>query len=286
MRTTKDKLKLYQIDFETAPILLETLNHVRINTIQCWNTEIYRFLNEEECNAMTDIVARRDELIDEINKWYDEQHGWYGKCQTGTDPNNPEFDCGSGESPRPLVFLNTVLKRIKRVFDSMDIKPIYGIGTAKVSLRWILQPGDYWDTFTCLSFQPTANQGEIFNVTEIVAGNCATCPPELVEEVTCHWQLFLLVKELIELMLPLLSDELLDDKTCDRRCCDATDPNYIRRCIIEGSEDFDELFWYADGQGAGENAPDFCERYTNANCIPLYISWRDGAHWPEGGITP
>ncbi len=289
MRTSKNKLRLYQLDFETAPMLLETLDHVRINTIQCWNTELFRFLNEPECNAMTDIVNRRDELIGEINKWYNEQTGWYGKCNVGVDATNPEFKCGTMDqatTTRPLVYLNTILKRLKRLFDSMPLKPIYGIGTAKIPIEWILQPGDYWDTFTCLSFQPEANQGEIFNVTEIVAGNCTTCPPEFVQEVTCNWQLYLLVKELTELMTPLISEEQLQDRSCDRRCCDATDPNYIQRCIIDGSIDFDELFWDAEGSGAGDNTISFCDKYTNANCIPLYISWKDGAHWPEGGITP
>jgi hypothetical protein len=269
-------------------MLLETINHVRINTIQCWNTELFKFINEEECNALTDIVDRRDELIKEINQWYDTQHGWYGKCMSNDDATDPEFSCGGPQnlSTRPFVFLNTILKRLKRLFDSMDIKPIYGVGTAKIALDWILQPEDYWDTFTCLSFQPDANQGEIFNVTQIVAGECANCPPELVREVTCSWQLYILVKELTELMVPLISEEQLHDKTCDRKCCDATDPNYVRRCITQESTDFDELFWGIDGAGAGDRASDFCERYSNALCIPLYISWKDGAHWPNGGITP
>ncbi len=287
MRTTKNKLRLYQLDFETAPILLETLNHVRINTIQCWNSELYRFLDEEECDAMTDIIDRRDEIIDKINDWYDEQHGWYGKCKINDDGANPEFSCFNPDLiPRPLVFLNTILKRLKRIFETLDIRPIYGTGTAKIGIDWILQPGDYWDTFTCLSFQPEANTGEIFNVTKIVADECATCPPELVQEVKCHWELYLLVKELVELLIPLLSEEQLAEHTCDRNCCDAMDPNYIQKCALTSSADFDELFWDHDGAGAGENAPDFCQQYENAVCVPLYISWRDGAHWPEGGITP
>jgi len=286
MRTSKNKLKLYQLDFETAPILMDTLDHVRINSIQCWNSELYRFLTEEECNAMPDIIDGREEIIDKINDWYDEQHGWYGKCQSGTDPDNPIFDCAGDQRTRPFVFLNTVLKRLKKCFSTLDIKPIYGTGTATIPINWVLQTGDYWDTFTCLSFQPTANAGEIFNVTAIVNDQCTSCPPELVSEVKCNWELYLLIKELAELLIPLLNEEQLQDTTCDRNCCNATDPHYIQKCILNSSLDFDELFWDGDGPGAGENAKKFCERYENAPCIPLYISWRDGAHWPEGGLVP
>jgi hypothetical protein len=213
------------------------------------------------------------------------------------------MECYARETTRPLVFLNTILKRIKKIYPDLDIKPIYGIGTAKIPIKWALPeipvydpnnpdddpvmiPQDYWDTFTCLSFQPNSNGGEIFNVTQILNGGCQNCPPELVDEVECHRELLRLLQKLVQLLYPLLTEEQLNDKTCDRRCCDAYDPNYIVTCLRNGSvstESFDELFWDAEGPAAGNNTQNFCEKYENANCIPLYISWKDGAVWPTGG---
>jgi hypothetical protein len=287
MRTSKNKLKLYQLDFETAPILLSTLDHVRINLILCWDTEGFTFLTEDQCQAMEEIQENRDKLIDEINKYYDEQHGWYGRCLI--DSNNDgilEKVCAPEGYIRPLVFLNTIIKRLKYKFDGMNIKPIYGIGTAKISLNWIIRPGDYWDTFTCLSFQPDANGGEIFNVTRILDGACSDCPQELIDEIECYRDLLRLVKELVNLMLPLLTEEEINDDSCDRNCCDATDPNYIVKCLVNNQENFEEFFWDYEGDNAGINAPDFCAKYENATCVPLYIAWKDGVHWPDGGITP
>jgi hypothetical protein len=286
MRTAKNKLKLYQLDFETAPILLSTLDHVRINLILCWDTESFKFLDEEQCHAMEEIQEKRDELVDEINKYYDELHGWYGRCFVRDEQGN---DVGKICSPdhyiRPLVFLNTIIKRLKYKFDALDIKPIYGIGTARISLNWMLRPGDYWDTFTCLSFQPDANGGEIFNVTRILDGACEACPQELIDEIECYRHLIELVRELLELLAPLMTEEELNDDTCDRNCCDATDPNYIYQCLITDKEHFNDLFWDYQGSDADANAPEFCMQYENAACIPLYISWKDGAQWPDGGIT-
>ena len=52
MRTSKGMLDLYQLEFETAPMLVETLEHVRINEIFCWDAERAMFLNEEQCSNM------------------------------------------------------------------------------------------------------------------------------------------------------------------------------------------------------------------------------------------
>jgi len=358
MRTSKNKLKLYEVDYETAPMFIETLEHVRINEIRCWDTENFRFLNEVQCNAWQKINECRDALIECLNKWYDPQNGWYGICpggphipnggypedsccggpiQTGEDDvddldsgseidpntdiddedadnidagddvdeiNNDESDtsyleCYAQSTAKPLVFLNTILRRLKKLFPSMDIQPIYGIGTAKIPIKWglteipvytgdpevdpIMMPQDYWDTFTCLSFQPNANEGEIFNMTRILAGECEDCPPELVQDIECHRELLRLTQKLIDLMLPVISQEDLEDKTCDRRCCDEADPNYIYSCLRDGQQqegDFN-IFWDVTGP-AGSTTSDFCNRYENAACIPLYISWKDGAVWPTG----
>ncbi len=300
MRTSKNTLGLYQIDFETAPILTDTLDHLRINTIQCWDQERFLFLNEDECQHASEIPDRRNELIDLIGKYYDEVNGWYGMCLN----NDGALDCAgrvtrdcTGSTTRPLVFVNTILKRLKRIFDAMDIKPIFGIGTAKIPIDWgTLEPdnppddvyGDYWDTFKCLSFQngDAANSGELFNVTQILAGNCHECPPELVQEIECHRGLVLLVQELVLLMLPLLTTTQRNERECDKRCCDSTDPAYIANCAAQGtlSGDF-SVFWDYAGPNAGDNAKDFCEQYENGACVPLYITWKDGAHWPTGGIT-
>jgi hypothetical protein len=160
-------------------------------------------------------------------------------------------------------------------------------------------PKDYWDTFTCLSFD-SGRAGEIFNVTQILAGECTNCPEEIIQELDCHRELVSLVQELIQMHVPLMTEEQLHDETCDRRCCDARDPNYIVECritpdILKGSSSgsstrdieyqFDDLFWSIDGPGAAETSLKFCEQYLNAACIPLYISWKDGAVWPRGGIT-
>jgi len=301
MRTSKNKLKLYEIEFETAPFLVDTLEHVRINEIYCWDTENFKFLNEFECNQASEIIEERDKLIDQINEWYDPINGWYGKC-----PNfeTNEINCQQSTT-RPLVFLNTILKRLKKAFPALDIKPIFGIGTAKINIYWglpkkpVTDPNDpqapvewvysdYWDTFTCLSFTPEANSGEIFNVTKILAGECESCPEELVQEITCHKELVELVQQLLSKMYPLIPEDILYDKTCDRRCCDAYDPNYVISCLRDGNivnKEFDELYWDHEGAGAGKNTVSFCEKYENGLCIPLYISWQDGAVWPQGGFS-
>ncbi len=296
MRTSKNKMNLYQLDFETAPIFIETMEHVRINQILCWDSEQFLFLDEEQCGAMEDIQDRRDELIKEINKYYDAVNGWYGRCLTNPGFGNEAYTCGTvsqGGSPgvtRPLVFVNTILKRLKRIFDAIEVKPIFGIGTAKVPISWALPDnGDYWDTFTCLSFK-NENAGQTFNVTRILEGACVECPPEFIQEIECHRGLMELVLELIQLLEPLMTPEQLNDATCDRNCCDATDINYIIDCAISCTTDtasvaFDDLFWDVDGAQAGSNAKSFCDQYENAACIPLFISWRDGAHWPGGGFT-
>jgi hypothetical protein len=51
------------------------------------------------------------------------------------------------------------------------------------------------------------------------------------------------------------------------------------------SENFDNLFWDYQGPNAGATAKTFCEQYENAQCIPLYISWKGGAVWPTGKST-
>lgn len=347
IRSSKNRLDLYQIDFETAPILVETLEHVRLNEIYCWDTERHMFLTEGPCNMMGCISDCRDKLINLINNWYDEQNGWYGLCLENSeyivdwnniciDPNDsecpsaiisdppgwppgpgwpgwpdgptvpnpgpiptPERNCSEGSSTKPLVFLNTILKRLKKIFGSLDIQPIWGIGTAEIPIEWIipyyeiagpngpeLMQRDYWDTFTCLSFQPNASSGELFNLTQILEGNCTDCPPELIQEIECHRELYTLVMALVLLLKPLLTEEQLKDKTCDRKCCNQFNPEFVARCINEATgnvPDYTDLFWDADGSNAGNNAKSYCDQYENAQCIPLYITWRDGAIWPDGG---
>ncbi len=402
MRTSKNMLGLYQVDFESAPMYVETIEHVRINEIFCWDTERHEFIDEEACGQLGCISACRDILMEEINKWYDEQNGWYGKCSgecsgvdwenlcipeptvidveldeitynpgspmepsehdcpdgpdienpsewppgpgwpgwpedpnwicsdgtndddiddgTGSDDNNTgnlgpstinnmnpgsagsgDVGCGSGTT-RPLVFLNTILKRLKKLFEGLDVKPIYGVGTAKIPIEWIMpyyaasDPGDptktiwmqrdYWDTWSCLSFDDL-NSGELFDVTQILAGECEDCPSELVEEIECHRELYLLVTALVLLMKPLMSTEELKDRTCDRKCCDGLPDggveDLILRCQKAGSKSNNDLFWDYAGADAGSNAPKFHKMYENALNIPLYLTFRDGAIWPDGG---
>jgi hypothetical protein len=366
MRTSKDKLSLYQVDFETAPMTVGTLEHVRINEIWCWDTERSVFNNEEKCSQMECIIACRDKLIVAINHWYDEQNGWYGLCRAGgcsgigwdtlcksgtgatsnpmdglnndscpdgpnipswppgpgwpgwndtllcpVDPNNPDSGggkfCSGKSTTKPLVFLNTILKRLKRIFDSLDIKPIYGIGTAKIPIEWVLPtativdpnnpdplapgievPRDYWDTFTCLSYQPEATTGELFNVTQILAGECTNCPQELIAEIECNRELYVLVVALVKLLEPLMTEEQLQDNSCDRKCCDKFDPAFVGKCLSiasAGQYGFDNLFWDSQGSGAERTARSFFDTYNNSLNIPLYLTFRDGAVWPDGGIV-
>jgi len=357
MRTSKGKLDLYQIDFETAPFKVDTLEHVRINEIWCWDTERHVFNDETQCSQMECIIHCRDKLVDYINEWYDEQNGWYGLCKEGsgsdidwanlcmpgtpevapktleqssepceeppqinpwppgpgwpgwpsepypepTPPDNlPQKNCGGKSTTRPLVFLNTILKRLKKIFEAMDLKPIYGTGTAKIPIEWGLPfyetvdsdgnqiqiPRDYWETFTCLSYQQGTNSGELFNITKILAGECDQCPPELISEIECHRELYMLVTALVQLLKPLLTEEQLKDKTCDRKCCDMYDPNFVGKCISwasQGNTEFGSLFWDYAGSDAGRNAESFYDMYENALDVPLYITFRDGAHWTKGG---
>ncbi len=299
VRSTKNKLDLYQLDFETAPIYVSTMEHLRVNQIMCWDTERFLFMNEDQCSAMEEVQEKRDDLVDDINKYYDAVNGWYGRCLNDPGTSIESFNCsttsvdGSGGVTRPLVYVNTILKRLKRIFDAMDIKPIFGIGTAKIPIAWGEPPnGDYWDTFTCLSFNPDANAGELFNVTQILDGKCEDCPPELIAEIECHRGLMLKVQELVTLLKPLLTTEQWTEETCDRHCCDAKDINYIIGCAAQcnattklSSYGFDDFFWDYAGNNAGDNAENFCEQYENAACIPLYITWKDGAHWPGSGMT-
>jgi hypothetical protein len=301
MRTSKEKLKLFEIEFETAPLKLRTLEEIRVNRIWCWDSALFKFLNEEECNANETIKENINNLVDELNKYYDEINGWYGICSE----SNTEINCAEKQTTRPLVFLNTIIKRLKKAFDYLDIKPIFGIGTAKISLDWMKQT-DHWDTFTCLSFNPTSNSGELFNVTRILNGDCPACPPEITQEIECHRDLLRIVKEIFNLLLPLMDEKLLKNKKCDRYCCDSMDPNYLLSCLpfnenlnkpnlignsTNGNEmhtedeKFNDIFWDIEGPNAGRNAKKFCDQYLNAPCVPLYISWKDGAFWPEGGIT-
>jgi hypothetical protein len=306
MRTSKEKLKLFEIEFETAPLLLSSLEELRVNKIWCWDSATFKFLDEEQCNANEIIKDELPNLIDELNKYYDEINGWYGLCPD----ENGEINCDDKNTTRPLVFLNTIIKRIKKNYDWLDIKPIYGIGTAKIGIDWILKE-DYWDTFTCLSFTPEANAGEIFNLTRILNGECTNCPDSLIRELECHRGLLKVVQDIIEMLKPLMTEEMIKDTTCDRYCCDATDPNYIISCLPpnedlqpndeilnpeetsgSGSSDygqtspgFNDVIWDIDGPNADRNALKFCDQYVNAVCVPLYISWKDGAFWPEGGIT-
>jgi len=346
IRSSKNRLDLYQIDFETAPILVETLEHVRLNNIYCWDTERHLFLDEGPCNQMSCISDCRDKIIELINNWYDEQNGWYGLCLENSeyivdwnslcsdpdDPDCPTIDnppiwppgpgwpgwpdgpttpgfpdpvpepvknCGGGSKTRPLVFLNTILKRLKKIFKSLDIQPIYGIGTAEIPIEWIIpyytmdgpngpeiMVRDYWDTFTCLSFQPEATSGELFNLTQILEGSCVDCPPELIQEIECHRELYTLVMSLVLLLKPLLTEEELKDNICDRKCCNQFNPEFVANCITMATgnqPDYKDLFWDASGPNAGQNAKSFCEKYENALCVPLYITWKDGAIWPNGG---
>ncbi len=122
MRSAKNQLDLYQIDFETAPIHVDTMEHIRINQIMCWDTENFKFLTEEQCNAMEEVQDKRDGLIDELNKYYDDVNGWYGKCLTNPGTSSESYTCAAGDGQggagvtRPLVYVNTIIKRLKRIF--------------------------------------------------------------------------------------------------------------------------------------------------------------------------
>lgn len=354
MRTSMGKLNLYQVDFESAPMYVDTIEHVRINEIYCWDTENFEFLNEDLCEHKGEIIDCREQIVDWINNWYDEQNGWYGLCREGPGtpvdwenicgdetpegPNWPGVPVGpdwpawppgpgfpgwpevtipewpdntlpsdrvcSDGTARPLVFLNTILKRLKKIFPTLELKPIFGIGTAKIPIEWILpayevpDPNnpdgppiiakrDYWDTFTCLSYQPESTAGELFNLSEILKGECGNCPPELIEELECHRELYMLVLTLIKLLEPLMTEEQLKDRSCDRKCCDMFDPNFVANCIVQassGTNEAGDLFWDYQGSLAGENPIKQCQQFENMPCsVPLYLTFRDGAVWPQGG---
>ena len=274
MRTTKNKLKLYQIDFETAPIYKSSVDALRINNIWYWDTENNRFIAEEQYETYSDMVDNRANLMQEINEYYNTEDCYYGA------PGSVEFD------QRPMQFLNTILRRVKKHFNDINIKPILGAGTSKIPIDWILQD-TYWDTFTCLSQQQVVD-GELFNFTELTSGNCAGCSQELQEELMYYKPLVDKVKELVQMIKPFITEEQLQDTTCSKNCCDMLDPAFVRACYsaaISAQDDpnFDDLIRGADGQSTPQ-LPTGYRILTSAELGPLWISFQNGTHYKTLGV--
>jgi len=110
MRTTKNKLKLFQLDFETAPLTRNSVDNLRINNIYYWDTELNKFFPEDKYNILLDLNENRDELLNEINKYYNPITGVYEESEN----TNP-------------VLLNSILKKIKLAFPDIDIKMQHGM---------------------------------------------------------------------------------------------------------------------------------------------------------------
>lgn len=260
IRTTKDKIKLYQLDFETSPMYWDTLQKVRVDKIFYWDTETFRFLDEEQYENFPDLINRRDELIEEINKYYDNNNGYYVA----------PVDCSN--SNRPLLFLNTILRRLKKGFNDLNIKPQFGINTAKIPISWILN-NPYWETFDCVNFDANnINFPDLFNLTEIINDNCSTCDQEFIDEVKEHEDLYNKVKELVILMQPFMTEDQINDFTCDKYCCDVSDINYQELCNKNIS--LDNLFHDLNGPITGDIV------FSSQNGLPLFISNVDGPVWP------
>jgi len=312
-RTSKNKLKLYEVDYETAPITTSTLDHVRLNEIYCWDTENHKFLNEELCTKWNEINVCKNELVSCINKWYDTKNGWYGYCMKDSQEDGTNGANGVNESPgyieeccaqaehdigapfehkfntsqcfertqtRPLIFLNTIIKKIKLVFPALDLKPIFGIGAAEIAISWMdISPENpvYWDTFICGN---SSNEEDLINITDILNTDIMENEDliKLQEEVKCHQELIRLVLKLIKLIKPIIDLDKFQDNSCTRKCCRNRILSEIR--LNTNSP----IFWGADGAidtlSLSQNNR-FCTNYQNGACIPLYIS-TSGVFWPNG----
>lgn len=265
MRTAKNKLKVYQLDFETAPMKMSTLEQVRINKTWYWNTEQFNFFDSNKYDAYANLLENRDALVEEINQYYDAANGWYAPTDA-----------------KPLVFLNTILKRVKRQFEGIKLKVIHGVGTVKIPIDWILQD-NYWDSFICLSqvdVQAGEIDGSIFNLSKILEGLCDTCPQEIIDELLPYQDLFQKVKALVEMSAPFIDEAILSDTTCDSSCCDQMDANFINECItsymIQDGENFDSLA--TDANGSIEPNSNIYDSLAedSAVTVPLWISFQNG----------
>jgi len=110
MRTTKNKLKLFQLDFETAPLTKNSIDNLKINNVYYWDTELNKFFIDDQYNKLLELNETRDDILDEINKYYNQTMGVYEET----------------ENTKP-VLLNSVLKNIKLIFPDIDIKLQHGI---------------------------------------------------------------------------------------------------------------------------------------------------------------
>lgn len=260
MRTSKNKLKLYQLEFETAPLYKNSVDNLRINNILYWDTESHRFINEEQYEQFTNMVDNRSILMHEINQFYNKENGFYSAA------SDASFE------PRPLVFMNTILRKLKKEFSDLEVKPIFGVGSAEIGIDWILRE-DYWDTFTCLSQNPEQT-GELFNMTGLSANDFADCPEELLEEIQHYKDLFDKVHELTLMLAPFISAEKMQDDTCFKNCCNALNANFVDECVQQSSIAFDELATGADGSPFPQLKTNLY--LTSAELAPLWFSFQNG----------
>lgn len=261
MRTSKNKLKLYQLEFETAPLYKSSVDNLRINSILYWDTENNTFINEEQYEHFSNMVDNRSGLMQEINEFYNKENGFYSA------PSDAGFE------PRPLVFLNTILRKLKKEFSDLEVKPIFGIGSAEIAIDWI-QKEEYWDTFTCLSQDPEQT-GELFNLTGLQNNNFEDAPDELKEELEHYWELYLKVQELTSMLAPFISEEKMQDTTCFKNCCNSLNENFVDTCLKQiSSATFDEFATGADGNPYPKLETNVY--LTSAELAPLWFSFQNG----------
>ena len=149
MRTTKNKLKLFQLDFETAPLSRNSVDNLRINNIYYWDTELNKFFPEEKYNILLELNETRDELLDKINKYYNPTTGVYEE----------------GENTNP-VLLNSILKKLKIVFPDIDIKMQHGMFFKDFDLEEFLNTLDenYKDWNKCSQIEVQDNNYTLYKL--------------------------------------------------------------------------------------------------------------------------
>lgn len=111
-RTQTNTLKIYNVDFETAPMVETTLNDLRINTNWYWNNELKEFVPEEKYNQFVDLVKLRSTSVDNLKKYYNSRFSEYGNF------------CEINKQGQSFKIINSILKGIKNSFKDTRIKII------------------------------------------------------------------------------------------------------------------------------------------------------------------
>lgn len=262
VRSSKHKLKVYQIDFTSAPMSIHTLNELRINKTYYWNTERFNFIDGQKYENFVEVLETRDALVQDLNSFYNKTNGWYSPV--GAD--------------KPMLHVNTIIKRLKKQFSGLPLKVTPGVCPSDISIEEFISVPIPTYSDILLGSDTMYNIGAIIENPDL----CVDCPNDITLFTQEYLTLYEKVLALTVLLQPLLTEEELKDKSVvglggkgsGSGCGDTS-------LYLSLLASIDELSFDIDGQtpvygtGIGFNDPTGLQS-SNIPQVPLWISLHNG----------